>query len=87
MADGKMIQFNAGDQALVQIEPAHIINALKCIDTAAQRGAFMGGELSSVGGVRDALYAQVEPVLKKLEEENKAKTETEEKTDTTTTED
>lgn len=75
MAD--IIQFNGNQQNDISIEPAQLINALKCIDTAAQRGAFYGGELSSVGGVRDALYAKVEPMLKELEKQKKAQEEAE----------
>lgn len=36
-----------------------LINALKCIDAAATRGSYRGGELSTVGSVRDALYVLV----------------------------
>lgn len=36
-----------------------LINALKCVDAAAARGSYRGGELSMVGSVRDALYVLV----------------------------
>lgn len=55
----------------VEITPALIINALKCIDTASTRGAFQGGELSSVGSVRDGLYNLVADVVKELEKASK----------------
>ena len=70
-----IIQFNAQEQEKIEIEPAHLINALKCIDTAAQRGAFYGGEMSPVGRVRDAIFAKVSPILEQLEKERKAKEE------------
>jgi len=43
-----------------------IINALKCIDAAAKRGAYHGGELSSVGHVRDGLYDTVSDVIEEI---------------------
>ena len=69
----EIVQFpsNAKEE-MVSLSPTVVINALKCIDTSAQRGAFYGGELTAVGGVRDALYASVEPILKELEKQQKA---------------
>ena len=47
------------NEETLAVSPALIINALKCIDAGAQRGAFSGGELSAVGNVRDHLYMKV----------------------------
>jgi hypothetical protein len=43
-----------------------LINALKCIDAASTRGAYRGGELSTVGSVRDALYVLVADEVEKM---------------------
>jgi hypothetical protein len=43
-----------------QITLADLQNALNIIDVAAERGTFKGGELSTVGGVRDKLSAFLE---------------------------
>lgn len=43
-------------------------NALRIIDAAAERGAFRGSELTSVGGVRDKLAAFLETVLPQEEQ-------------------
>ena len=42
-------------------------NTLRIIDTAAERGAFRGNELTAVGGVRDKIAAFLEAVLPKEE--------------------
>ena len=47
------------DDTIVTIKKDLVINALKCIDAAASRGAYRGGELSTVGTVRDSLYVLV----------------------------
>ncbi len=41
----------------VTVDRQLIAQALKCIDLAAERGAFKGGELSPVGSIRDTLAA------------------------------
>lgn len=45
-----------------QINIVDLRNAVKIIDIAAERGAFKGQELSSVGSVRDKLAAFVAAV-------------------------
>jgi hypothetical protein len=52
-----------GTKQEITVNVALLINALKCIDAAAQRGAYQGGELSQVGGVRDALYGHTKDVI------------------------
>lgn len=59
------------NQETLSISPAVVINALKCIDAAAQRGAFQGGELSAVGNIRDNLYTKVAHILEALPKQNK----------------
>jgi hypothetical protein len=49
-----------------------VINAIKCIDAAANRGAFHGGELSTVGGVRDQLYVLVKDEVEEMVAKEKA---------------
>lgn len=50
--------------------PIHlIINGIKCIDAAAKRGAYHGGEMSTIGYIRDNLYQSVADVIEKAEEE------------------
>lgn len=41
-----------------------IINAVRIIDAAAERGAFKGNELSQVGAVRDKIAAFIEAATK-----------------------
>lgn len=53
----------------ISISPSLIINALKCIDAAASRGAYQGGELSAVGGIRDNLYGLIKPIAERLKKE------------------
>jgi len=50
-----------------QITISDLQNILQVIDVAAQRGAFRGNELTSVGGVRDKLAAFLEAVAPKEE--------------------
>lgn len=45
-----------------QITVVDLQNILQVIDVAAQRGAFRGNELTSVGSVRDKLAAFLEAV-------------------------
>lgn len=79
---GKLVQFPADMENAIPVEPALLINALKCIDSAAQRGAFYGGELTAVGRVRDGIFAKVEPILKQMEKMQKAQEAAEEKANT-----
>jgi hypothetical protein len=51
-----------------QITLVDLQNTLRIIDVAAERGAFKGGELTSVGSVRDKLAAFLEANLPKEEE-------------------
>jgi hypothetical protein len=51
-----------------QITLVDLQNILRIIDVSAERGAFKGNELTSVGGVRDKLAAFLEHVLPKEEE-------------------
>jgi hypothetical protein len=51
-----------------QITLVDLQNTLRIIDVAAERGAFKGGELSSVGSVRDKLAAFLEATMPKEEE-------------------
>lgn len=44
-----------------------VINTIKCIDAAATRGAYQGGELSTVGSIRDNLYTLVSSEIKEAE--------------------
>jgi hypothetical protein len=53
------------DNSSVIIGKDLVINALKCIDAAANRGAYQGGELSTVGQVRDSLYILVSSEVEK----------------------
>jgi len=46
-----------------QITLVDLQNALRVIDVAAERGAFKGAELTSVGSVRDKLAAFLEATL------------------------
>lgn len=48
-----------------QITLVDLQNTLRIIDVAAERGAFKGGELTSVGSVRDKLAAFLEATLPK----------------------
>jgi hypothetical protein len=50
-----------------QITLVDLQNTLRIIDVAAERGAFKGGELTSVGSVRDKLAAFLEANLPKEE--------------------
>jgi hypothetical protein len=50
----------------VLVDKGLVINAIKVIDAAAERGAFKGGELSTVGQVRDMLYMTVSDEIKGL---------------------
>lgn len=45
----------------ITIQKSLVADCIKIIDASAQRGSFQGGELSSVGGVRDKLFALIEP--------------------------
>jgi hypothetical protein len=56
------------------VKVALLINALKCIDAAAQRGAYQGGELSQVGHVRDTLYAHSKDVIEAIEKSQQEQT-------------
>lgn len=56
-----------------QITLVDLQNTLRIIDVAAERGAFKGNELTSVGGVRDKLDTFLTAVLPK---EDEAKEET-----------
>jgi hypothetical protein len=73
------IELNDLNVNTLNISPALVINALKCIDAAANRGAYHGGELSSVGGVRDQLYSMVSTIVEELSKQEKAKVNTEAK--------
>jgi len=58
-----------------QITLVDLQNTLRIIDVAAERGAFKGGELTSVGAVRDKLAAFLEATMRQeepTEEEPKA---------------
>ena len=57
-------QVEAPDTAS-QITLVDLQNTLRIIDVAAERGAFKGGELTSVGSVRDKLAAFLEATLPK----------------------
>lgn len=48
-----------------QITLVDLQNTLRIIDVAAERGAFKGGELTSVGSVRDKLASFLEATLPK----------------------
>jgi hypothetical protein len=48
-----------------QITLVDLQNALRIIDIAAERGAFKGGELSSVGSVRDKIAVFLDATLPK----------------------
>lgn len=50
-----------------QITLVDLQNLLQVIDIAAQRGAFRGNELTSVGSVRDKLAAFLEAAMPKEE--------------------
>lgn len=50
-----------------QITLVDLQNLLQVIDIAAQRGAFRGNELTSVGSVRDKLAAFLEATMPKEE--------------------
>lgn len=63
---------DANQPALRAIPEDLIINALKCIDAACKRGAFHGGEMSTVGHVRDNLYASVADVIDAMMAEQQA---------------
>jgi len=67
-----VVEMDRLTQETVTVSPALIINALKCIDAAAQRGTYQGGELSAVGGVRDALYSKVSTIVEALDKQAKA---------------
>jgi hypothetical protein len=67
------IEFPTNEVPSKEVPTDLIINALKCVDAAAARGAFQGGELTSVGQVRDGLYILVESELKELVAIQKAK--------------
>lgn len=45
------------EQTAPTISLQDLENAIKVIDAACQRGSFRGDEMSSVGGVRDKLFA------------------------------
>ena len=47
-----------------QVTIVDLQNVVQIIDAAAERGAFKGGELSSVGSVRDRIAAFVESAQK-----------------------
>lgn len=59
-----------------QITLVDLQNTLRIVDVAAERGAFKGGELTSVGSVRDKLFAFLEASLPKEAVEAEAETET-----------
>jgi len=50
-----------------QITLVDLQNALRIIDVSAERGAFKGGELTSVGTIRDKLALFLEASLPKEE--------------------
>ena len=54
----------------VLVNKGLVINAIKVIDAAAERGAFKGVELSSVGQVRDMLYMTVSDEINDLAPED-----------------
>jgi hypothetical protein len=47
-------------QVTVETPIVVLQNCIKCIDAAAQRGAFQGNELSTVGGVRDIIQGLID---------------------------
>lgn len=51
-----------------QITLVDLQNALRIIDVAAERGAYKGNELTSIGSVRDKIAAFLDAVLPKEEE-------------------
>lgn len=69
------VELNDLNANTLSVSPALIINALKCIDAGANRGAYQGGELSSVGSVRDQLYTLVAPIVEEMAKKEKAKAE------------
>jgi len=81
--ENKTVQFPTKEAPAAEVPTADIkmptkevpvdvlINALKCIDAAAARGAYQGGEMSSVGSIRDTLYAIVEAEINAIVEQQK----------------
>jgi len=69
--DNPTIDFPSQPAPVKEVPVDVIINALKCIDAAAARGAYQGGELSSVGKIRDTLYTVVEVEIDQLVEAQK----------------
>ena len=59
-----------------QISLVDLQNALRIMDVAAERGAFKGHELTSVGAVRDKLAGFLDAVAPKEEAEAPAAPET-----------
>lgn len=57
---------NTQDQPTIQL--VDLANALRIIDVAAERGAFKGNELSSVGAVRDKIATFLNAVAPQPEE-------------------
>lgn len=57
----------ATQEGAAQITLVDLQNALRIIDVAAERGAFKGSELTSVGSVRDKVAAFLSSVLPKEE--------------------
>ena len=55
----KAPQMEIMEEPSIQINPQIIVNAIKCIDASATRGAFQGGEMTTVGQTRDALYSTI----------------------------
>ena len=66
------VETTATDIREVTTTSALIINALKCIDAAAGRGSYQGGELSTVGAVRDGLYSLVSEEVEALVKQEQA---------------
>lgn len=60
------------------INVSDVAAMLQIIDTAAQRGAFRGEEMSAVGGVRDKAAAFIDFIRAAAEEAEGAATEEEE---------
>jgi len=62
----------------VEVNAVDIVNAVKIIDAAAQRGAFQGSEMSTIGTCRDRLDGYVVHLRAEGSEQADEEAETEE---------
>lgn len=60
----------AQEQAPVQLTVEDLINVLRVINVASERGAFKGNELSSVGFINDKIARFVDAAQKAAKEAN-----------------